>query len=101
KSARPTEQDPSQLALELASGASRFWAFGRRSAVEDLDGVVGANVRVRGTPAVSLETQKGGKLNVIMYMPQEGDLIVESRAGAGSTNRLLSTVAEILALTAE
>src|SRR5262249_46334648 len=67
-SAHPSEEE-SRLAVEITSGGRGFWAFVPLSAVRELDGILGAKVRARGTPAISLETQHGGKLNVVMYLP--------------------------------
>jgi signal transduction histidine kinase len=97
---RTAQAGQKRLAVELESGAYRFQAFLPLSAVEDVNAIVGAKVRLRGTSSVSQKTQQG--LRIVMFVPQEADLgVVQGPPELVITNRLLTKVTEILALTTE
>ena len=66
-----------QLGLELASGGYRFRAFPRVSAEVDPNSLVGATLHVRGTAAAIFNFPTRQLLNVVMFVPQQSDFIID------------------------
>jgi signal transduction histidine kinase len=77
RSAQPSQVVKTRLVLELASSGYRFRAFPPLSINLDPSSLVGAAVRVRGTAATSFNAPLRHILTVVMFMPQESDIIVD------------------------
>ncbi len=69
-----------RLGVELVSGAYRFRAFSPIPPGIDLQTLVGAQVRVRGTAAVSFNAPLRHFLTIIIYAPLVTDFIIEAPA---------------------
>jgi signal transduction histidine kinase len=67
----------SRMRLELKSGSTRFRAFMPHLTNVVPDSLVGATVRVRGTAAASFSSTRRYLLSVVLFMPQESDIIVD------------------------
>jgi signal transduction histidine kinase len=66
-----------RLVAEVASGGYRFQAFAPISTNVDLNSLVGATVRIRGTAAASFNAPLRQMLTMAMFVPRESDLIVD------------------------
>jgi signal transduction histidine kinase len=88
-----------RITLELESGRYRFHAFAPASLKGDLNSLVGANVHIRGTAAVSLEAQQRGNPHVNLFLPQNSDFIVDQPQATTLMSQALATAAEVSALT--
>src|SRR5258706_4898992 len=74
---RSAQKNASKLVLELASSGYRFRAFVPGTLKIDPDTLVGATVRVRGTPAASFNAPLRHILTVAMFVPLESDVSVD------------------------
>src|SRR5262249_8543699 len=66
-----------QRSLEVAGGGYRFFALLGLATNVDVNALVGATVRVRGTAAATFNRQLRQILGVNIFMPRESDLIVD------------------------
>ena len=74
---RSAQKGDTKLVLEIASGGYRFRAFAPGSLNFDPNSLVGATIRVRGTPAASFKEHLRHILTVSLYVPLESDVIVD------------------------
>jgi signal transduction histidine kinase len=88
-----------RTALEVESGGDSFHASIPVSPKIDLNSLVGAKVRLRGTTAVSQNAAKGGEMTVVLYVPLDSDVIIDQPPAEVNTNKILGTASELLALT--
>ena len=65
------------LEIELKSGGERAQAFIPLPANPDPNSLIGATVRIRGTAAASFNATLRHLLTVLLFAPQESDLIVD------------------------
>jgi signal transduction histidine kinase len=74
---RSAQKGNSKLTLELASSGYRFRAFAPGTLDVDPNTLIGATVRIRGTPAASFKEQLRHILTVAMFVPLESDVIID------------------------
>jgi len=66
-----------RLVAELASGGYRFQAFAPIPTNVDVNSLVGATVRIRGTAAASFNAPLRQMLTMAMFVSRESDFIVD------------------------
>jgi signal transduction histidine kinase len=71
-----SQSQHTRLVVELASGGYRYRAFAPISTNFDVNSLVGATVRVRGTAAASFNAPLRQMLTMAMFIPRESDFIV-------------------------
>lgn len=74
---RTVADEHSLLSLDLVSGGYRFHVFAKRNPDVDLQKLIGARVRVRGTAAPSFNAQLRQLISVKIFAPLLEDFVVE------------------------
>ncbi|MGH7950773.1 MAG: histidine kinase [Limisphaerales bacterium] len=77
---RTAQLSGNQLEIELVSGGYRLHAFSPIPPDTDLQSLVGAEVRLRGTAAAAANFDLRHFVTVTLFVPQLADLIVEEAA---------------------
>lgn len=77
RAARQSQIVKSRLVVDIASGGSRFRAYPPASMDISPEDLVGATVRVRGTPGSRFNPSLHQVLTVFMFVPRESDFIVD------------------------
>ncbi len=79
---RSAQTGDAGLELELVSGGYRFRVLSLVSTNLDPNSLVGATVRVRGTAAAIFNFPTRQLLNVVMFVPQQSDFIMDQMPDA-------------------
>lgn len=74
---RAVAVDPARMRFTIASGGYRLNVFVPVVPDADSQTFIGATVRARGTAAASFNAELRHLINMILYVPQAGDFIVE------------------------
>lgn len=74
---RTVGDEHSLLSLDVVSGGYRFHVFAKRNPDLDLEKLIGARVRVRGTAAPSFNAQLRQLISVKIFAPLLDDFVIE------------------------
>lgn len=74
---RAVQTGPVNLDVELASGGYRLHAFPKIISTPDAESLIGARVRIKGTPAATFNATLRHLISVVLVVPLPTDFVVE------------------------